>query len=134
MATKEALHCQVITPERQVLDADADAVVLPAHDGQIGVLKNRAPLLCQLGTGVLRVDTRDEGSKQFSVDGGFAQVLDNEVTILTERAEGAEEVTRERAQKLLADAEKMPAHDPASMAAKEKAVRRAKAQLQIATK
>jgi|CXWL01.1.fsa_nt_gi F-type H+-transporting ATPase subunit epsilon len=134
MAAKESLHCQVITPERQVLDADADAVVLPAHDGQIGILKNRAPLLCALGTGVLRVDVHNEGGRHFSVEGGFAQVLNNEVTILTERADAAEEITRANAQKLLADAEKMPASDATMIAARDKAIRRAKVQLQIATK
>jgi F-type H+-transporting ATPase subunit epsilon len=128
------LHCCVITPEKEVLDAEASAVVLPAHDGLLGVLKNRAPLLCELGTGVLRVETVKEGSKEFYIDGGFAQVLHNEVTILTERAGGAEALSRADASKALAEAEKMPIKDEKTGAARARAIARARAQLTIAKK
>lgn len=87
MAKQKDIHCSVITPEQQVLDANATAVVIPAHDGQVGILFNRAPLLCELGKGTLRIDTVDEGQKKVRISGGFAQVLNNEVTVLTERAE-----------------------------------------------
>src|ERR1043166_8389853 len=96
----KTLHCCVITPEQQVFDADATEVVLPAHDGLLGVLKSRAPLVCELGTGVLRVDTVGEGKKEFYVDGGFGQVLHDEVTILTERAAAAENRSEEQTTEL----------------------------------
>jgi F-type H+-transporting ATPase subunit epsilon len=134
MATNAPLHCSVITPEQSVLDADATAVVMPAHDGQVGILHNRAPLLTELGTGVLRVDTTDQGPRQFFVDGGFAQVLNNEVTILTERAAAAENISAADAQKALQQAEALPAHDETSTVARRRAIDRAKAQLAIAKK
>lgn len=132
MAHEKSLHCSVITPERQVLDADATSVVLPAHDGLVGVLKDRAPLLCELGTGVLRVTTESDGLKEFFVDRGFAQVLSNEVTVLTERAGAAEEVSRADAEKALADAQAMPTTDDAARDAKLRAVQLARAKLRLA--
>lgn len=130
----KTLHCCVITPEQQVFDADATNVVLPAHDGLIGVMNMRAPLLCELGTGVLRVDTPTEGSKEFYVDGGFAQVLNNDVTILTERAAGAESITRSDAEKALAAANQLPMKDEKSAETRRRAVARAQAQIKIAKK
>ncbi len=80
------IKCSVITPEAQVVDTTATSVVIPAHDGLIGILFNRAPLLCQLGEGTLRIDGSDGIQRRFNVQGGFAQVLNNEVTVLTEKA------------------------------------------------
>jgi len=134
MATAAQIQCSVITPEEQLLDTTATAVVIPAHDGQIGVLTGRAPLLCELGTGVLRVDTADQGPMAFYVDGGFAQVLDNEVTVLTERAAAAEDINRADAQKALAEAEQMAMNDLVSVEARSVAIARAKTQLSIAKK
>ena len=132
MATQ--LHCCVITPEAQVFDADANQVIIPAHDGLLGVLPGRAPLLCQLGTGVLRVDTANEGSREFYVDGGFAQVLNNEVTILSEHAAAGEDISRAKATKALEEAEKMPHHDEKGVEARNRAMASAKAQIKVAKK
>jgi F-type H+-transporting ATPase subunit epsilon len=134
MATAAPIHCSIITPERQVFDARATAVVIPAHDGLTGILRDRAPLLCELGTGVLRVDTETGESREFYVDGGFAQVLNNEVTVLTERSAAGDDLSRAEAQKALAAAEQMPAVDEAALAARRRAIARAKAQLRIARK
>ena len=91
MATNVSFQCTVITPERQVLDTEATFLAFPAHDGEIGVLRNRAPLLCKLGTGVLRIEAAPSGRRLF-IDGGFVQVLRNRVTILTEQALLADEI------------------------------------------
>lgn len=131
MAKATPIKCSVITPEREVLSESAEAVVFPAHDGMVGILKDRAPLLCELGTGVLRVESGGQ-TKNVFIDAGFAQVHDNQVTILTERAALAENISRADAQKALSDAEAMPAHDEASVIARNKAIERAKAQLSIA--
>jgi len=134
MPATAPLHCLVITPERQVLDAGATAVVLPAHDGLVGILHDRAPLVCELGIGPLRVDTTDGGSKRFYVDGGFAQVLNNEVTILTDRAMPVESIDKAAAQKALADAEAMKTDNEAAAESKRRAVTRAKTLLALASK
>lgn len=93
MAAKK-IECVVITPEREVLSASAESVTLPAHDGELGVLAMRAPLMCELGIGQLRV-RHDGATSRVFIDGGFAQVLDNRVTVLTGRALLADEITTE---------------------------------------
>ncbi len=126
------LRCTVVTPESRVLETDATSVVLPAHDGYVGILVGRAPLLCELGIGVLRVDASDGPGRELFVDRGFAQVLNNEVTVLTEQAALSENISRKDAERALAEAQQMPAHDEAAVLARSRAVQRAKAQLRIA--
>ena len=134
MATDKVLQCSIITPEKKVFEAAATAVVIPAHDGQVGILPGRAPLLCELGTGTLRVDADNEGAREFYVDGGFAQVLENKVTILTERALPAENISRADAEKALAEARQMKNLGVDEVKARKKAMDRAKAQLRLAKK
>jgi F-type H+-transporting ATPase subunit epsilon len=78
------LHCTVVTPERSILDEDAERIVVPAHDGEIGILPGHARLLAKLGVGVLRVTTAGQTHEVF-IEGGFVQVADNRVTVLTTR-------------------------------------------------
>jgi F-type H+-transporting ATPase subunit epsilon len=92
MADARNIHLVVITPERQVLEQPVDAVVIPAHDGELGVLRDRAALVCELGIGQLRY-TQAGVTRRLFIDGGFAQVLDNQVTVLTGQALPAEKVT-----------------------------------------
>ncbi len=80
-----AIRCVVVTPERTELDREAESVVLPMFDGELGVLTGRAPLIGRLGFGTLRLQTA-AGPERYYVDGGFAQVENNEVNILTARA------------------------------------------------
>ena len=76
----------VVTPERAVLDEAVDFVALPMYDGELGVLPGRAPLIGRLGYGELRI-RRGEETQRFFIDGGFAQVRANVVTVLTPRAD-----------------------------------------------
>ena len=79
------LQCVVVTPERVFLNAAADFVVLPLDDGELGVLPGREALVSLLGPGELRV--RDgEHARRFFVDGGFAEVRGDVVTVLTPQA------------------------------------------------
>ncbi|MCH8965656.1 MAG: F0F1 ATP synthase subunit epsilon, partial [Planctomycetes bacterium] len=73
MAGNKTFHCQLITPEAAMVDVRAEQVVFTAHDGEVGILLNRAPLLCKLGIGEMRVTT-EQGTQRFYVDGGFAHV------------------------------------------------------------
>jgi F-type H+-transporting ATPase subunit epsilon len=115
MASEGPIECSVITPEREVLSAKVASVVFTAHDGQMGVLKNRAPFLGELGTGVLRVTQPSGSSSEFFVDRGFAHVHDNHVTILTEHSAAVGELSRTDAQAELAAAERMPAKGEAAI-------------------
>jgi F-type H+-transporting ATPase subunit epsilon len=81
------MHVTVISPEAAVFDGDADAVVAPAFDGELGILANHAPLMTVLGSGVLTV--RAGGvARRFRVQGGFLQVVKNSVRILAEHVQG----------------------------------------------
>src|SRR4051794_4089614 len=81
----DRLQCVVVTPERTLFDAVVDFVALPLFDGELGILPGRTPLIGRLGYGELR--TRSDGATdRYFVDGGFAQVRDDVVTILTNRA------------------------------------------------
>jgi F-type H+-transporting ATPase subunit epsilon len=85
------LQCVVVTPERAVLDQAADFVALPMYDGELGVLPGRAPLIGRLGYGELRI-RRGEQQQRFFIDGGFAQVRANVVTVLTSRAQRGQDI------------------------------------------
>ena len=83
-----ALHVIVISPEKTVYDGQADSVVAPAWDGEVGILRNHAPMMALLGSGQIRVNSGGSVSR-FQVDGGFLQVDENVVTVLSEKAEVA---------------------------------------------
>src|SRR5687768_419109 len=94
-AAPPKLQCVVVTPERAFLDEKADFVVLPMVDGELGALPKHAPLVGQLGKGQMRI-TQGERVRKFRLDGGFAQIRNNVVTVLTLKvSEEADEVLPE---------------------------------------
>jgi F-type H+-transporting ATPase subunit epsilon len=99
-ATQGMLQCVVVTPERAVMDEPVEFVALPMYDGELGVLPGRAPLIGRLGYGELRTRSGAQ-TKRFYVDGGFAQIRANVVTVLTARALRAEEINLEAARRAL---------------------------------
>jgi F-type H+-transporting ATPase subunit epsilon len=126
------VHCVVVTPERAVVDAAADSVVLPMYDGELGVLPGRAALIGRLGYGELRI-RNGQSVERYFVDGGFAQVRANVVTVLTARAKKADEIDVAKAEQELAAAS-APAPTPERLEAALKAQERARAQLRVARK
>jgi F-type H+-transporting ATPase subunit epsilon len=82
------IRVSVISPERVIFEGDADQVVAPAWDGEVGILRNHAPFMVLLGTGELRI-SQDNTEERFFVSGGFLQVVDNVVTVLSEQAEAS---------------------------------------------
>ena len=124
------LQCVVVTPERALLDEHADSVVLTMYDGELGVLPGRAALIGRLGYGELRI-RRGNDTRRFFVDGGFAQVRSNVVTVLTPRALKAEEINPQAAADAL-EAAKAPAATPEAQEAQHKNQERARAQLRVA--
>jgi F-type H+-transporting ATPase subunit epsilon len=79
------LTVSVISPEKVLFDGEARGVVAPAFDGEVGILPMHAPLMTLLGKGVLRVESTS-GPQRFNVDGGFLQVAENHVRVVTEKA------------------------------------------------
>ena len=81
------MQVTVISPEASMFDGEADALVAPAFDGQVGILPNHAPFMTLLGEGTLTVRRAGTASR-FSIRGGFMQVVDNRVRVVTEHAQG----------------------------------------------
>ena len=126
----KTLHCVVVTPERAVLDQTADFVALPMLDGELGVLPGRAPLIGRLGFGELRTVV-GQTTNRYYIDGGFAQVHANVVTVLTSKAMPAEEVKLAAAEEALRSALQVGL-TPEAQDANLKAQERARAQIRIA--
>lgn len=80
------MRVTVISPEAAVFDGEADSVVAPAFDGEVGILANHAPLMTVLGVGVLRVESAGV-TRTFQVRGGFLQVIKNSVRVLAEHVQ-----------------------------------------------
>lgn len=80
------LTVSVISPEKILFEGEANSVIAPGHDGQLGILSNHAPLMTVLGKGVLRLEGVAGGDQRFQVEGGFLQVVDNTVRVVTETA------------------------------------------------
>lgn len=82
-------HCSLVTPERSMLDAEATYADVPTHDGQMGFMADHAPALVQLGKGRLTLTLTDRTQKSYHLEGGFAQMNGNRLTLLSEKASEA---------------------------------------------
>ncbi len=129
-----AFQCVLVTPEQQVLDETITQAIMPAHDGQIGILTGRSPLLVKLGTGTLRVDLSGGQQRFFFVDGGVAQMKENKLTILSTDAAPAGAINAETARAELAEAEARKPTDTKSAQDRQHQMARAKAKLAVAGK
>jgi F-type H+-transporting ATPase subunit epsilon len=78
------LKVSVISPEAVLFEGEAVSVVAPAFDGEVGILENHAPMMSLLGKGELRLGGSE--NRRYHIEGGFLQVVDNTVRIVTERA------------------------------------------------
>ena len=97
------MRCVVRTPESAHFDGEVTVAVLPATDGEIGILPKHAAMVCALGTGACRLTT-DEGVLKFALSGGFSRVRDNVITVLTTRCETGSKISAEEAKKALEEA------------------------------
>ena len=132
MAKEHSLHCVVVTPERAVLDAVVDFVAVPMYDGELGILPGRAPLIGRLGAGELRTRQGSNVHKMY-VEGGFVEVSDNVVTVLTSKAIEQEDLSVEKARDMLAEAKERAA-SPEEQEMQLKKQAKARAQLRMAMK
>jgi len=87
---------RIVSPEGNVLKEDVEFAVLPGGLGELGILPNHAPLISGLNVGVLRY-TLNSTIKRVAITGGFAEVIDNSVTVLADAAELSEEIDLTRA-------------------------------------
>ncbi len=101
------LTVRVLAPDRSVWNSTAEEIILPSTTGQLGILTGHAPLITALETGVMRVRT-DKNAKGWipvALMGGFAEVENNEVTILVNGGELGESINLEEAKTEYAAAE-----------------------------
>ena len=105
-----ALHLEIITPEGKAYSQTADSVIIPTPQGEIDILPGHIPLLTLVAPGELRAE-HGETSEFLAVDEGFAQILGDKVSIMTEQAINVEEIdltvieeARARAEKALKEA------------------------------
>lgn len=129
------IRCEIVSQDRMVFEGDADIVVLPGIEGEMGILPNHAPLLTTLNFGILKV--RYKGEEQFfTIAGGVAEVQPDLITVLANAAENVNEIdlaraeeSRRRAEETLA---KGPPPDTDSFLAMEAALRRSNLRLEAA--
>jgi F-type H+-transporting ATPase subunit epsilon len=125
------LQCVVVTPEKTQFDDLVDFVALPLFDGEIGLLPGRAPLIGRLGFGELRTRSGETVHRYF-VDGGFAQVRHDVVTVLTQRAIPAAELDASAAARELEAFDNQRVVTDADYVEHVKAVARARGKLRVA--
>jgi F-type H+-transporting ATPase subunit epsilon len=124
--------CIVVTPEATVLEEQTSFVALPLHDGEKGIGPNHAPLIARLGCGELRLKTASGEAKHLYVDGGFVQVADNLVSVLTDRAMPTSQLNEAAARDLLETVQRKKAALDEEIAARERIVQQARAQIRVA--
>jgi F-type H+-transporting ATPase subunit epsilon len=103
-----SIRCEIVSQDRIVYQGDADMVLLPGTEGEMGILPHHAPLLTTLKYGIIKV--REHGEETFfTVAGGIAEIQPDIVTILADAAENVEEIditraesARKRAEEILA--------------------------------
>lgn len=101
------LAVRLVTPDRVLVDATADAVELPSLSGYLEALYGHAPLLAELGAGEVRLHGGSSGDQKFFVAWGFVEVLPERVTILAEQALHPDEIDRSHAEADLKAGEKL---------------------------
>jgi F-type H+-transporting ATPase subunit epsilon len=128
------IQCDIITQERTVYSEQADYVSLPGTEGILGILPNHAPLLTALNFGEVMV-RKDGDEEYFAIGGGFAEVRPDQVIVLADSAERADEINIDRARQARERAEQAMKEgvpgDSTAYAQIEAALRRAQIRLDV---
>lgn len=128
---RRLLECSLITPEGALFTGPAHAVYFPAVDGEMAILYHRAPLMCRLGAGRLRIRSPEMDQNWFVAE-GFLQVLDNQVIILTQEAFEPGQIDMAEARSLLREIQMMPTFDEEAQHRKATIEETARARLRFA--
>ena len=130
------IKVRLVTPDRVLVDQDADAVEIPGKSGYFEVLYGHAPLLSEVGAGEVRLHGGESRDQRYSVARGFVEVLPDRVTILAESAEKPEEIDTGAAQEQLRRGEQMwneAGEDPEKYAHANEVMAEANAKLESAS-
>jgi len=126
-----ALKCIVVTPEATALEQAADHVVLPLYDGEIGIYRGHSPLVGRLGYGQMRLSVGGQ-VRRYYVDGGFVQVVDDVVSVLTSKAVAADKIDVDAARRQLQDARARRINTPELLDIRDRLIAQARAQIRVA--
>ena len=106
------IYCEIVTQDKIVYKGDADIVILPGINGNMGILPNHAPLLSMLQLGIITIRKADV-DQFFTVAGGVVEIQPDQVTILADMAENVEEIDIARAEAAKQRAENLLEQEPA---------------------
>ena len=126
-----SITCIVVTPAETAVETEASSITLPLFDGDKGVMADHAPMIGRLGNGELKLEG-PEGGSRFYIEGGFVQVLDNTVSILTNRVVAVEDLDSSALAEELSDTLAMPGNNDEELDLRERASDAVRAQLRVA--
>jgi len=127
----DSLTCTVVTPEQTALETKAEFVALQLFDGEIGIAANHSPLIGRLGYGEMRIKTGGQ-TLIYYVDGGFVQVNENVVAVLTNGAVPAKNLDAGAAEVRLQSALRRTANTPELLEIRDRQIAQARAQIRTA--
>lgn len=128
------MNCVVVTPEKTVLNEVVEFVALPFYDGEYGVAAGHTPVVGRLGAGELRLKKEDQSIETWYVEGGFAEVLNDKVSLLTSKALPIDKLSSEEAEASLVAIGQKSAISEEARLAKEQALSAARVKARIARK
>ncbi|MBS3821738.1 MAG: F0F1 ATP synthase subunit epsilon [Planctomycetes bacterium] len=129
------IHCEVHTPDGPALEGEYVSINVPARDGYMGILRNRAPVTAAVGAGQMTLNPTEQGEpERYFVAGGFLQVRDNQMTVLTEECVALNKLDAEEAWNQLQDAYKLPNVTDEQEQIRDEAIRNARIKFSLAQK
>ncbi|PQO29169.1 ATP synthase F1 subunit epsilon [Blastopirellula marina] len=126
-----SIQCIVVTPEKTALETTAEFIALPLADGEMGIGENHAPVIGRLGYGEMRIVSEGQTQRLY-VDGGFVQIADNVVSILTGKAIPPSDIDIVQAETQLVEASKAIAPTDELAAIKTRNIEQACNQIRVA--
>ncbi len=129
----DQLTCVVVTPEKTALEKSCSFIVVPLHDGEFGVAVSHGPMIGRLGSGELRLTTEGK-TERYYLDGGFVQVADDVVSVLTQHLQPAAEIDVEEAEEQLRVASHRRTPTEEERIARDRAVAKARAKIRVGQK
>ncbi|MDR1925987.1 MAG: ATP synthase F1 subunit epsilon [Planctomycetaceae bacterium] len=130
------MRCLIVTPEKTVLDVEAGFVVLPLYDGEYGILPKHLPVVARMGAGDVRIHSEQQDNKPvcFYVEGGFVEVLDDTIVVMSLLAIPVNELDVKKAEIQLQKAIDRPASTPELARIREEQLYNRRARLKTAQK
>ncbi|MGL4595055.1 MAG: ATP synthase F1 subunit epsilon [Thermoguttaceae bacterium] len=128
------MKCLVVTPEKTILDVEATSVVLPLIDGDYGVMAGHTPVVARVGAGELRITQPNGSAINYYIEGGFVEVLDDVVAVLSMFALPSNTLNLPQAEQQLSEILSRPANTAESAARREEEAANRRIRIRVARK